>query len=162
MPERPVWKVKVSGLDFSFDEAAVNAAGIIQKSPSEFNLILNHRSVTVKLLKEDAGGKKATFDIDGEIFETEIKDSLAQMLDEMGFSTASSKQIKEIKAPMPGMVLEVNVKEGQEVKEGDKLLILGAMKMENSITIPADAIIKRIAVKAGQAVEKGQVLIELG
>ncbi len=62
---------------------------------------------------------------------------------------------------MPGLVIDVAVKEGQEVKEGDRLLILEAMKMENSIIIHANATIKRIAVTAGQAVDKGQVLVEL-
>ena len=62
---------------------------------------------------------------------------------------------------MPGLVLEIAVTEGQEVKEGDKILILEAMKMENSILIHTNAKIKRIAVSAGQAVDKGQVLVEL-
>jgi biotin carboxyl carrier protein len=53
------------------------------------------------------------------------------------------------------------VSQGQQVKEGDRILILVAMKMENSITADADVTIKRIAVKAGDAVEKGQVLVEL-
>ncbi|RYF88885.1 MAG: biotin/lipoyl-binding protein, partial [Chitinophagaceae bacterium] len=79
----------------------------------------------------------------------------------MGFGAASNKQVKDIKAPMPGLVLEVAVSEGQQVKEGDKLLILVAMKMENSISIHTDAVIKKIAVKAGQAVDKGQLLVEL-
>lgn len=157
----PTWKIKANGFDFVFDKATIDAADIIQVSPGAFNLIIDHRSVTVKLLEEDAGGKKAKFEIDGEIFETAIKDELDQVLDKMGFSTASAKLIKEIKAPMPGLVLEVAVAERQEVKEGEKLLILGAMKMENVITIHAAAKIKRIAVKAGQAVEKGQVLVEL-
>jgi biotin carboxyl carrier protein len=62
---------------------------------------------------------------------------------------------------MPGLVLEIAVSEGQQVREGDKVLILVAMKMENSIIINTDATIKRIAVSAGEAVEKGQVLVEL-
>jgi biotin carboxyl carrier protein len=62
---------------------------------------------------------------------------------------------------MPGLVVDVVVTEGQEVAEGDKLLILSAMKMENSILIHAAATIKKINVKPGEAVEKGQVLIEL-
>ena len=90
-----------------------------------------------------------------------IKDELDQRLDRMGFSSTSTKHIKEIKAPMPGLVLEVAVKEGQEVKEGERILILEAMKMENSIMIHTTAIIKRIAVTPGQAVDKGQVLVEL-
>jgi biotin carboxyl carrier protein len=62
---------------------------------------------------------------------------------------------------MPGLVLEIAVSEGQQVHKGDTILILVAMKMENSIMINTEAIIKRIAVSAGQAVEKGQVLVEL-
>ena len=159
--DQPSWKVKANGFDFTLDKAAIDTANIIGISPSEFNLVTNNRSVNVKLLEEDANGKKARFEIDGEIFETEIKDGLDLVLDKMGFSTASTKQIKEVKAPMPGMVLEIAVIEGQSVNEGDKLLILGAMKMENIITIQTNAVIKRITVKAGQAVEKGQVLVEL-
>ena len=79
----------------------------------------------------------------------------------MGFGSGSSKQIKEIKAPMPGLVLEIAVVDGQDIKEGDKILILEAMKMENCIIIQTNARIKKILVAAGQAVEKGQVLVEL-
>lgn len=157
---RPAWKVKVNGFDFSFDETMIAAASIVQGSPSQFNLLINNRSVNVTLL-QDIAGKKASFEIDGEVYETEIKDELDQRLDEMGFSTSSAKQIKEIKAPMPGLVIEIAVKAGQHVNEGEKLLILGAMKMENIITIPVAATVKRIAVSANDAVEKGQVLIEL-
>jgi len=155
------FKVKANEFVFSFDQPAIAAADFVKKSPTEFNLIYNHRSVNARLLEEDATGKKLKLEVDGESFEIEVKDELDQMLEIMGFGTASNKHIKEIKAPMPGMVLEVTVSEGQEVKEGEKLLILGAMKMENSIMIHANATIKRIAVKAGQAVEKGQVLVEL-
>ncbi len=56
---------------------------------------------------------------------------------------AAGKQVKEIKAPMPGLVLEISVTDGQAVKEGDRILILEAMKMENSILIHADATIKK-------------------
>jgi len=83
------------------------------------------------------------------------------MLESMGFGKSTGKQIKEIKAPMPGLVLEISVTEEQEVAEGDKLLILVAMKMENSIQIHTQAKIKKIHVEVGQAVEKGHVLIEL-
>jgi acetyl/propionyl-CoA carboxylase alpha subunit len=79
----------------------------------------------------------------------------------MGFGKAIYKQIKEIKAPMPGLVLELNVTKGEAVVEGQKILILVAMKMENSILIDFDAVIKNIAVVAGQAVVKGQLLVEL-
>jgi len=155
------YKVKANDFVFFFDQAAIDAADFFKKSPGEFNLIMDHRSVNARLLEADINGKKIKLEVDGESFEMEIKDPLDQMLDSMGFSSASTKHIKEIKAPMPGLVLDIAVKEGQEVKEGDRILILEAMKMENSIMIQTNAVIKRIAVTPGQAVDKGQVLVEL-
>ncbi|MBI5370969.1 MAG: acetyl-CoA carboxylase biotin carboxyl carrier protein subunit [Sphingobacteriales bacterium] len=155
------YKVKANDFVFSFDQADIDAADFIKKSTEDFNIIRGNRSVNARLLESDSVGKKLKLEIDGESFELEIKDELDQMLDSMGFSTASTKHIKEIKAPMPGLVLDIAVKEGQEVKEGDRILILEAMKMENSIMIQSNAVIKRIAVTPGQAVDKNQVLVEL-
>jgi len=162
MPENnKTYMVKANEFVFSFSRDEIDKADLIKRNEEEFNLIRNNRSVNAKLLNADITGKLLTVEVDGESFDLVIKDELDQMLDKMGFSTVSSKHIKEIKAPMPGLVLEVAVKEGQEVKEGDKILILEAMKMENSITIHTGATIKRIAVSSGQAVDKGQVLVEL-
>ena len=134
---------------------------IIKKTPTEFSLIRDYKSVNAKLTWANITGKKVTVEVEGENFDIEIKDELDQMLEVMGFGIASTKHIKDIKAPMPGLVLEISVEEGQEVKEGERILILEAMKMENSIMIHADATIKKINVKAGQAVDKGQLLVEL-
>jgi len=62
---------------------------------------------------------------------------------------------------MPGFILDINIKEGQEVKEGDTLLILEAMKMENAITSPNKGVVKSVNIKKGETVEKGQLMIEL-
>ena len=83
------------------------------------------------------------------------------MLESMGFGVVADKRHTHIKAPMPGLVLEINVSEGQLVNEGDKILILEAMKMENSLVVPVNATIKKILVSKGQAVDRGQVLVEL-
>jgi biotin carboxyl carrier protein len=155
------YKVKANEFVFSIDKNQTAAADIIQKSPTEFNIINHHRSVNATLVDSDVTGKKLTIEVDGESYEVEIKDELDQMLDVMGFGIAATKQIKEVKAPMPGMVLEIVVLDGQDVNEGDKVLILGAMKMENCILVHTNAKIKRVAVSVGQAVEKGQVLVEL-
>ena len=155
------YKVKANEFVFSIDKKEAAVADIIQKSPTEFNVIKDHRSINATLLDSDVTGKKLTINVDGEKYNVEIKDALDQMLDVMGFGIATTKLIKEVKAPMPGMVLEIVVSDGQDVNEGEKILILGAMKMENSILVHADAKIKRVAVAVGQAVEKGQVLVEL-
>jgi biotin carboxyl carrier protein len=155
------FQVKVGEFVFSFDDAALAAADMVQKSPTEFNLLYNNRSVNARLLEADSTGKHQQIEVEGETFSLEIRDELDQMLDQMGFSSVSTKRVKDIKAPMPGLVLQVAVTEGQEVKEGERIVILEAMKMENSILIHADGKIKRVAVRAGQAVDKGQVLVEL-
>ena len=62
--------------------------------------------------------------------------------------------IEGIDAPMPGAILDVSVKEGDEVKKGDKLIVLEAMKMENVIKSPIDATITAVYVQAGDNVEK--------
>ena len=67
----------------------------------------------------------------------------------------------EVKAPMPGKILEVLVNVGDQVKEDDELVMLEAMKMENPIYAPADGAVKEIKVKAGDSVETEQLLVVL-
>lgn len=156
-----MYKVKANEFEFAFSKQEMEAADLVKTSPVEFNLIRENRSVNAKLVEADHTAKKLTIEIEGETFHMEIKDEMDQMLEKMGFGKAANKEIKEIKAPMPGLVLEITVSKGQEVKEGDILLILGAMKMEMSIIIHTHATIKHIKVSPGQAVDKGQVLVEL-
>ena len=155
------YNVKTNGFLFSFTKDEIDKADLVELSPGSFNLIKDHCCSNAKLLEVNASAKILILEIEGETFEIEIKDELDQVLEQMGFGKSSFKQVKEIKAPMPGLVLEITVTDGQEVREGDKLLILEAMKMENSIMIQTNAIIKKVSVSAGQAVEKGQVLVEL-
>ena len=155
------YNVKTNGFLFSFTKDEIDKANLVALSPVSFNFIKDHRCINATLLEANATAKKLKIELEGETFDIEIKDELDQVLEQMGFGKASIKQVKEIKAPMPGLVLEIAVTDGQEVREGDKLLILEAMKMENSIVIQTNAIIKKVSVSAGQAVEKGQVLVEL-
>jgi biotin carboxyl carrier protein len=158
---KSMYKIKVNEFEFTFSEEQIMDADLVQKSPIEFNLLKDNRSVNAKLIEVDRNAKNLTIEVEGESFEVEIKEELDQMLEKMGFGLIADKHIKEIKAPMPGLVLEIAVTEGQEVSEGEKILILVAMKMENSIMIHTKATIKKILVKAGHAVEKGQLLVEL-
>jgi len=67
-----------------------------------------------------------------------------------------------VEAPMPGMIIRFEVKEGNQVNEGDVLLVLEAMKMENSINAPASGIVKEIRFKEGDSVRKGDVMVVIG
>jgi biotin carboxyl carrier protein len=161
MPASDSYKILVNGFVFYFTKTDLATLDLVATSPTEFNAITDHQSANARLVKANLLNKTFTIETGGETFEVAIKDALDQQLEQMGFGTAANKQVKEIKAPMPGLVLEISVADGQAVKEGDRILILEAMKMENSILIHADATIKKVNVKAGQAVEKGQVLVEL-
>lgn len=77
-------------------------------------------------------------------------------------SPTAPKGTGYVKSPLPGVVLQVYIKEGDQVKVGTKLLMLEAMKMENNINADKDGIIKSIKVKAGDSVLEGDVLIEIG
>lgn len=87
-------------------------------------------------------------------FSLQLKDKYDELLHTLGLDNLATKKVNEIKAPMPGMVLKVLVNEGDEVKKGDALLVLEAMKMENILKSPTDGIIKKIAAVKGVAVEK--------
>ena len=153
--------VKANEFEFTFTEDEIASIDLIKNSDTEFNLLKGHRSVNAKLIEPNNNGKALRIEVEGEQFEVEIREELDLMLEKMGFNNVSTAHTKEIKAPMPGLVLEIAVTAGQEVKEGDKILILEAMKMENSIVAHSNARVKKINVKAGQPVDKGQVLVEL-
>ena len=159
--EKKGFKIKANGFLFSFTHDEVAHADLVKISPASYSLVRDHESIVANITSADPSGKKQEIEINGEVFSIEISDAIDQVLERMGFGAGINKQPKEIKAPMPGLVIEIAVSNGQEVNEGDKILILEAMKMENNIMIPGAARIKNIVVKKGQAVEKGQVLVEL-
>ena len=88
-----------------------------------------------------------------------VEDEYDQLLHKLGMDKALTKKVNELKAPMPGLVLRILVEEGQAIKQGDSLLVLEAMKMENVLKSMGDGVIKQLKVKAGDKVEKNQLLI---
>ena len=74
---------------------------------------------------------------------------------------ADPDDANHVGAPMPGKVSAINVKNGQQVKEGEKLLSIEAMKMETAVYCPREATVKSVEVKLGATVAGGDLLIEL-
>ena len=91
----------------------------------------------------------------------QISDHYDQMVERMGLLAVEEERVDTITAPIPGLIIDINVAVGQEVTEGDPLLVLSAMKMENIITAPNDGVIAGIDVAMNEAVEKGKILITL-
>lgn len=132
----------------------------IKTSSNSFHILHQNKPFLAKITTVDFLKKSYTVEVNQNSYTVEIANELDILIKEMGFEVGKTKQVNAIKAPMPGLILEINVSVGQEVKEGDNLLILEAMKMENSFASPRDGIIKSIAVAKGDAVDKGQLLIE--
>ncbi|MCA8911261.1 MAG: hypothetical protein KDB82_06130 [Planctomycetes bacterium] len=107
-------------------------------------------------------GKESTdIVLDGIVYSAEVKETehvrLAAVAKRKGGGGAS-----DVKAPMPGMVIAINVKVGDEVKKNQSLLSLHAMKLENDIRAPREGVVKEIAVKPNDVLEKGALMIKLG
>jgi biotin carboxyl carrier protein len=130
-----------------------------QKSNSTFLILKDHKSFRAEILDIDVASKKATVKIEKSIFEIELKDKMDLLLEKMGIANLETVQVNDLKAPMPGLILDILVTPGQNVKKGDQLLILEAMKMENVLKAPGDGIVASIEVEKGKSVEKGQILI---
>lgn len=132
-----------------------------QISAHEFSVLANNKVYNVFVERVDKQKKTVTLNVNGTLYESDIKEPIDQILKDMGIDFSKMQKAEPIKAPMPGLILKVLVTEGQTLKKGDPVLVLEAMKMENVFKSPADAVVKSINIEQGQAVEKGQILIDL-
>jgi biotin carboxyl carrier protein len=102
-----------------------------------------------------------TIEVNGNSYEMVLADEYDQMVDKMGLLSTKTHKINNIKAPMPGLIIDVMAKVGQKVEAGTPLIVLSAMKMENIITSPGEGVVKNIEVNVNDAVDKGQLIIEM-
>lgn len=123
------------------------------------NVIYKNKSFNVEILEQDRINKTLELKVNGTTYHVEMEDQYDQLLKKLGMDYSSSNKVKDLKAPMPGLVLKVLIEQGKEVAKGDNLLVLEAMKMENMIKSPTDGIVKKIAIKQGDKVEKNELLI---
>jgi biotin carboxyl carrier protein len=117
--------------------------------------------VVIEVLSVDLDTKAMTIRYLHNVYDLAFKNDLDRVLDKMGIKRSSDNVSSDIKAPMPGKVIDVIVQEGDTVEKGDAILILEAMKMENVLKAEGAASIKKVLVSSSENVEKNQVLIEL-
>lgn len=127
--------------------------------PSTFHILKDGRSYTAELLEADTETKTFRLKINGNIHTLQVQDQMDLLLDKLGMSQALTHTLNDIKAPMPGLILDIKVEPGQAVKKGDPVLVLEAMKMENIIKSPGDGVVSQVKVNVRQNVEKNQVLV---
>lgn len=98
----------------------------------------------------------------GRRLRADVVDERTRVIREMTGGAGASHGPEPIKAPMPGMVVKVEVEEGDVVQAGQGVVIVEAMKMENELEAGADARVLRVLVREGQAVDKDELLVDLG
>jgi biotin carboxyl carrier protein len=145
---------------FDLNESDLKNLDAVSMENNMFHVLKGNKPFKAEIVAADFISKKYTIKVNNNIYEVAISDALDQLIKNMGIERGRTKVVNAIKAPMPGLILEISVEVGQTVKENDPLLILEAMKMENSFLSPRDGVIKFIAVQKGNAVDKGQLLIE--
>ncbi len=154
--------LKVSGKKvYEFDDSE-DKLNFVQLGEDRFHLLLDGKSFSVELLKRESNTKEFVFKVNNRIYKLKAQNEIDLLLEKLGMERSVATEVSDLKAPMPGLVLSLEVEEGQEVKKGDALMILEAMKMENVIKSPADLVIKEIKCSQSEAVEKGQVLMIFG
>lgn len=145
----------------------------VKKQDEKFEVLLNGESKQVTVVDHD--GRRMTLIIDNRPFDVIFAGENAVIVNNQEYSVdiydeqvakliktgavKSQKQDLVVKAAMPGLIIEVSVKEGEQVKEGQGLLIIEAMKMQNEMQSTRDGVVKKIDIKKGQTVNSGDSLI---
>ncbi len=139
----------------------IDLSNIVIEEDGCIHLIHGGRSYRAELASIDLSSKTVNLKVNDATFSVKLKDDLDQLVTKMGMKANFLKKSADVVAPMPGLVLKIFVEEGQEVNEGDPVVILEAMKMENVLKAEGSGIVKKINASDGESVEKGVVLIEV-
>lgn len=150
-------QIKVNNKEVKWDK---NSSNVEELEPGRFLLRLQDRVYEIFVLNESEDGKEIELQINQSHFKVNIQNELDQLLNTLGFKSGDIKKVKELKSPMPGKIVSILVKEGDEIKSGQALLILEAMKMENALQAVSDAKVEKILVEKGASVNKNDILIK--
>lgn len=143
--------------DFELDEV-VNW-NIVEVKEGRFHVVYNNNSFVADVLTHDKKSKTLEIIINNNTYSVQLKDRFDELLHDLGMDTGNYNKDNDVKAPMPGRVLEILVKEGDTVSEGDGLIVLEAMKMENIIKSTREGVLKHIQAVEGDSVEKNAILL---
>jgi biotin carboxyl carrier protein len=151
-------EVEVDGDRVTIDGQAHSATlEVIPGTPLR-QLLIDGRPLTLSV--EAVGRGRWALTPKGERWEMEVLDERTRHIRSLAGGGDQRRAVGVLKAPMPGLVVRVQVQPGEQVAAGHPLVVLEAMKMENELKAGAPGIVKSVRVAPGEAVEKGQVLVE--
>ena len=155
------YKINIDDQTFDLNREAIQDLNVVKNGDGTLHLLQDNQSYHITIIDTDFDNNKLTLEINGNPYEIAIEDEYDQLVKKMGLSTGGTQKLKNIKAPMPGLILDILVKPEQTIEKGDQLLVLEAMKMENVLKAEGEGVVKSIEVTKGAAVDKGQVMIEM-
>ena len=165
-----MYQATVNGKKFQIEWDGKKPQGKLNNVPFEVDMqtisegkshwLQDNKSYNVEVVQMDAETKTAIIKVNGHPYTVELKDRYDDLIKSLGMEGAGKNKGAVLKAPMPSMVLDILVKEGDTIEKDTPLLILEAMKMENVIKSPTSGSIKKIVAVKGTAVEKNSVLME--
>lgn len=132
--------------------------GVSKVEDHFYRVEIEGKAYNIQILPGDTD-KKPKIRVNGIAYSTELIDKYDELIKSLGMESLTKVEIKELKSPMPGLVIKIDIKVGDSVVKGDPLMILEAMKMENVIKSRGEGVIAEIVVKEGQAVEKNELLV---
>ncbi len=130
-----------------------------QLAPGVFDVRMGNRNVRIERMDGPDEKGNVTIRVNGVVQVLQVLGPQQLLLESMGMSANVETQEKHVESPMPGKILQVMVATGTEVDEGDPLLVLEAMKMENVIRAPRSGVIAVVQAQVGEAVEKAAILV---
>ena len=125
-----------------------------------FVVSFNGKTFNGEVLDQNLEDHTLKLKLNHRVFEVKRKYALLDLISQMGLDKKKVKKLKELSSPMPGRVLKIMVKPGDQINIGDSLPSLEAMKMENILKSDGEGIVKEIFINEEQVVDKGEVLIE--
>lgn len=133
---------------------------ISQTGPRHFHIIHDYQSYRLEVIDINREEKTGTVRLNSDIIELKVQDKMDLLLEKLGMNNLQNVVQNNVKAPMPGLILDILVKTGDEVKKGDAVVILEAMKMENVIKASGEAVVEDVVVEKGASVEKNQIMVK--
>ncbi len=133
---------------------------MVQVSKGYFHILINHKSFRAEVVKADPSTKSFALKINGKIYTVELKDKFDLLLEKMGMNNGSSGKANHIKAPMPGLIIDLRVKEGDTGNARGRAADFGSNENGKYDQGFCQSVVKSVKVKKGDSVEKNQVLIE--
>jgi len=154
------WEVDYRGSDAVTLNNEPFAWDIADLGGGRFHILYEGRSFTAEVVEADYATKNIVLKLNGQQVELQAKDRFDLLLERLGMANATATKVNELKAPMPGLIVDIRVQPGQAVQKGDPLLVLEAMKMENILKATADGTVSGLKVGLRDNVQKGQVLVQ--